>query len=278
MSILLMSKVFKINLRLSLKMVLLVLADFASDDGKNIFPSVSTIAKKSSLSRRSVQTIIRDLLGSGILHSAKNPHGGAPGSTRHLEINLAALENLMKLSRDEDSASVQKRGAKERSKGVQTDVKTGAAAAPKPSYNLHQITTTDESLDSSRGSETDVFDWPPQLDSNECEAIQIILSRTSNSKMQKQFALDELRAALVRREITRKAAWIRTLLEKGVERTTAGRAYERSRGEKNRQQESSCQKPSGVEKEFDKTDRLIQIGNFKKKFDNKMIEYGIYWR
>ncbi len=99
MSIFLMSRVFSTSLQPSKKIVLLALADFASDDGKNIFPSVATIALKASLSRRSVQTILAGFVNSGILRVVKNPFGGAPGTTRHLQIDLATLERLTKFAR-----------------------------------------------------------------------------------------------------------------------------------------------------------------------------------
>ncbi|MGA8148220.1 MAG: helix-turn-helix domain-containing protein [Gallionellaceae bacterium] len=267
MSILLMSRVFATGLQPSRKIVLLSLADFASDDGKNIFPSVGTIAKKSSLSHRSVQTILGDFLHSGILRVTKNPFGGAPGQTRHLEIDLAALENLMKLQRDEDFSSVQKRGANERSEGVQTDEKTTEAPAPKPSDIRHQTTTTDEIPDLSRGGETDVFDWPPQLNSEERETILNFFAKNPNSHQQ-QFVLDELRAALAKRAIPRRVAWVRAVLKNGVERTPEGKAYDRNRKYSGERKESLCHEPSNpktmAEKNADR-ERLRKMREALKK-------------
>lgn len=244
MSILLMSRVFATNLQPSKKIVLLSLADFANDDGKNIFPSVSTIAKKCSLSHRTVQTILGDFMNAGVLLVKKNPFGGAPGTTRHLEINLAALDQLMKLSLGENSAPVPETDADDSHEGAQTDEETGETPTPKPSDNRHQTTTTDEHPELSRGGEAKDFDWPPQLDSEEREAIQVILSSASKSHQQKQFVLDELRAALTSREIPRKAAWVRTVLEKGVERTPAGKSFDRARNERRQRKDSQDQKPS----------------------------------
>lgn len=50
-----MSLVWELDLPQSDKMVLLVIADHASDDGTNAYPSVGTIARKSSMSERTVQ-------------------------------------------------------------------------------------------------------------------------------------------------------------------------------------------------------------------------------
>lgn len=264
-----MSRVFLTNLQPSKKIVLLALADFANDDGKNIFPSVSTIAKKSSLSDRSVQSIISNFLQSGILLVTKNPWGGAPGKTRHLQIDLNALENLMRLSRDENFEPVSDTGADGCCEGVKTEAKTGETPAPKPSNIHHKTsTTTDDHPESSCGGETVDFDWPAQLDPDEREAIQAVLSSTSNSHQQKQFAIDELRAALIHREILLKAAWMRKVLEKGVERTPAGKAYDRSRKERselNKNQSHKLPEPkTEVEKNADR-ERVRKIKEVLKK-------------
>lgn len=229
MSILLMSRVFATNLQPSKKIVLLSLADFADDDGKNIFPSVATVAKKSSLSHRSVQSILGDFLRSGILRVTKNPFGGAPGKTRHLQIDLTALENLMRLARDANISPVLETGADDSIGGVQTGAKTRATPAPKPSKNLHKTTTNDGNQNSIRGGADVSFDWPPQISPEEQSAIQEIFSYISISDQQKQYSLDELRAALSRHEIPLKAAWVRAVLTKGMVRTTEGIAYERAR-------------------------------------------------
>jgi hypothetical protein len=268
MSILLMSRVFATNLQPSKKIVLLALADFANDDGRNIFPSVATIARKSSLSHRSVQSILGDFLRSGILRVIKNPLGGAPGKTRHLQIDLTALENLMRIARDENFAPVPETDADDSNGGVQTDAKTSATPAPKPSKNRHKTSTTDAPPNASRGGATEELEWPPQLDSEERNVILAVLSSISNSDQQKQFALDELRAALTRREIPRKAAWVRTILEKGIERTPAGKAYDRARNERRERNESHSLKPSEPKTEVEKTvgrERLRKMKEALKK-------------
>ena len=268
MSILLMSRVFATNLQPSKKIVLLALADFANDDGRNIFPSVATVARKSSLSHRSIQAILGNFLRSGILRVTKNQFGGAPGKTRHLQIDLTALENLVRLARDENFAPVPETGADDSGGGVQTDAKTSAIPAPKPSKNRHKTTTTNEHVDSGSGGETEEFEWPPQLDSEERDAIQSVLSRISSSAQQKQFALDELRAALTRREIPRKAAWVRTLLEKGIERTPAGKAYDRTRKERRERKVIQSYEPPEPKTEVEKNtgrERLRKMKEALKK-------------
>jgi len=76
MSIKMMSLVWDSKLPRDEKFVLLAYADHADDDGRNIFPAVATVARKTGYSIRSVQTITRKLEKSKILISdSKGPKG-----------------------------------------------------------------------------------------------------------------------------------------------------------------------------------------------------------
>ncbi len=75
MSIRLMTQVWELDLPLADKMVLLVIADHASDDGTNSYPSVGTIARKSSMSSRNVQRCLSRLEGQGLV-SIQRQQGG----------------------------------------------------------------------------------------------------------------------------------------------------------------------------------------------------------
>ena len=65
MSIRLMSEVWLTKLPLTEKMVLLVIADHASDDDTEAWPSQATIAKKASISVRTVQRSVNSLVEQG---------------------------------------------------------------------------------------------------------------------------------------------------------------------------------------------------------------------
>jgi DNA-binding transcriptional regulator YhcF (GntR family) len=77
MSIRLMSEVWKTKLPTSEKMVLLVIADHASDDGTESWPSQRLIAEKASLTIRTVQRCINNLASAGWLHMEKRAGGSA---------------------------------------------------------------------------------------------------------------------------------------------------------------------------------------------------------
>ena len=95
MSIRVMSEVWLTKLPLTEKMVLLVIADHASDDGTEAWPSQATIAKKASVSIRTVQRAVNTLVDKGFVYMQK----GAGGSVNCREdrrphkytINLAVL-------------------------------------------------------------------------------------------------------------------------------------------------------------------------------------------
>ena len=87
MSIKLMSKVFECDLPTSEKFVLLAMADYASDSGDSIFPSIGTLAKKTSLSDRTVQTCIKSLIDKNYLIMAKN--GGGRNHTNLYKIRCS---------------------------------------------------------------------------------------------------------------------------------------------------------------------------------------------
>ena len=70
-----MSQVWDIDLPTSEKMVLLVIADHADDEGTNSWPSVATIARKASISPRQAQRLIKSLSESGLL-SVEDQAGG----------------------------------------------------------------------------------------------------------------------------------------------------------------------------------------------------------
>jgi hypothetical protein len=74
-SIRIMSEVWKTKLPTSEKMVLLVIADHASDDGTEAWPSQRLIAEKASLTIRTVQRCINNLQAEGWLHMEKRAGG-----------------------------------------------------------------------------------------------------------------------------------------------------------------------------------------------------------
>ena len=77
MSIRLMSEVWKTDLPTVEKMVLLVIADHATDEGTDAWPSQATMATKASISIRTVQRTVNSLVAKGYLWMEKGAGGSA---------------------------------------------------------------------------------------------------------------------------------------------------------------------------------------------------------
>lgn len=90
-----MSEVWLTKLPLTEKMVLLVIADHASDDGTEAWPSQVTIGKKASISVRTVQRSVNSLVAKGYIWLQKGAGGSATcredRRPHKYTINLSAL-------------------------------------------------------------------------------------------------------------------------------------------------------------------------------------------
>lgn len=71
-------------------LAMLALADWSDDNGR-CYPAVSSIARKTRLSRSQAQRIVHRLIDDGFLVVTANALGGAPTQTRHYRIVLASL-------------------------------------------------------------------------------------------------------------------------------------------------------------------------------------------
>ncbi|MGQ9890100.1 MAG: helix-turn-helix domain-containing protein [Aggregatilineales bacterium] len=70
-------------------LVLLAMADYASDDGTGIWPSYQTLAQKARLSRRQAINVVRSLIESGAITCI----GQSATRTNRYQINLAMIGN-----------------------------------------------------------------------------------------------------------------------------------------------------------------------------------------
>jgi len=69
-------RVFSLDISSTEKLVLRALADRANDDGSSCYPSVLTLAKETSLSRKTVQTTLRSLQARGLVVIGGQSKGG----------------------------------------------------------------------------------------------------------------------------------------------------------------------------------------------------------
>ena len=92
MSIKIMSMVFDTPLKPNQKLIMLALADHASDSGGRVFPSMERVAHKVCLSKRQVQRIMNDLRKEGLIHMT---HKASRHRPREYRIDLVKLKAIM---------------------------------------------------------------------------------------------------------------------------------------------------------------------------------------
>lgn len=70
---------------------MLALADFADENGGNIFPSMTTLAQKLRVDKRNAQRIVRKLEADGFIEKIEASNGGARIATNRMRIRLDRL-------------------------------------------------------------------------------------------------------------------------------------------------------------------------------------------
>jgi hypothetical protein len=108
-------------------MVLLVIADHASDDGTNAYPSQKTIATKASISIRTVQRCVNNLVASKYLQMDKHAGGSARcRDDRRPHLYTINLDRLRV-----DSVTTRMRGDIDDIDGATITTTTGGQSRPK---------------------------------------------------------------------------------------------------------------------------------------------------
>lgn len=85
-----MSQVWEADLPTTEKMVLLIIADHADDEGRNAWPSIPTIARKASISDRHARRMVAELTAMGLLWVSKQA-GGTKAMRDDRRPNLYAI-------------------------------------------------------------------------------------------------------------------------------------------------------------------------------------------
>ncbi|MBD9571740.1 helix-turn-helix domain-containing protein [Ensifer sp. ENS08] len=94
MSIAIMSQLFKAHLgSANRKMLAVRLADFADDEGKGIFPTISRLSVETELSERTVQRMLASFVDEGLLLVVKKG-GNRPGEATRYDFNMPAINRL----------------------------------------------------------------------------------------------------------------------------------------------------------------------------------------
>jgi hypothetical protein len=146
------------------RFVLVVLAKYANDMGRRIFPAISTVAEKTGLSTRAVQGAMRALTNIGVLQLVRESIGGR-GHTSVYAINMERLGELAGGTggRQNPAAGAGFNGAENPAAGAGFSVNPAAgaqnpaAAAPESSSTVkNEVESCVTSESSAREAETDV--------------------------------------------------------------------------------------------------------------------------
>lgn len=148
-------------------LVLLGLADFASDDGSRIFPHVETLAKKARLSIRATQNALETLKRDLVLISVANAKGGR-GKSVEYQIDVKRVQNMRP---DEKGAVDDKKGCNPQQERVQPETERVQFATAH--IDNHQEPSREPSREppaaspppaSSKPGLFDIDDDPPQIE------------------------------------------------------------------------------------------------------------------
>lgn len=134
-------------------LVLLAIADSANDDGGGAYPSTAKLAKKSRLSERNVQYIVRGLAAEGAIEI---DWGAGPRGTNVYRVAMADASQggVQSLHPSEGAPEVQhgvERGATEGGEGCNPAPSGGAiTVAPNPSVETSRETSIEPSREQTR--------------------------------------------------------------------------------------------------------------------------------
>lgn len=118
-----MAEVWRTDLPTVEKMVLLVIADHANDEGTQSYPSQATIASKASISVRTVQRAVNNLVSEGYIRMFKHS-GGSAGCREDRRPHLYQI-NIVRLRGDIVT------GRTDVADGATTTTDTGRQSRPK---------------------------------------------------------------------------------------------------------------------------------------------------
>lgn len=131
-----MSLVWDVDVPPSEKLVLLCYANYADQSGKNIYPAIDSVAKKTKLNRRTVQRATKSLEEKGLLIADGKGRNGV-NKWRYGGDTVPPRQNVTG-----DTVSIT--GDTVPPRGVTPDTKMGDTVPPKPSLTVKRETSGEE--------------------------------------------------------------------------------------------------------------------------------------
>lgn len=201
MSIKLMTLAWDLRLQPTIKLVLLAMCDWANETGI-CFPSIPTVAHKTSISPRHCQRIMAGLIADGLIAVVGNPQGGT-GSRRY-QVNMVALRESAPTGTGDKLSPVEPASPPLVTQASETDDACVAG------------TSTIRQFDPPLPAKTSpAIDWSYLRQLSEDELVVVVDMLTGIAESQHQGIVDELAGALRAKAIkTQWPAWLHGLVRR----------------------------------------------------------------
>lgn len=156
MSIVCLSHVMRYSeAKLGARLVLFVLAEHAHDDGSNAFPTVATMAERSRLTRKAVQTSLRRLEADGMIAA----EGFGPNGQVSYRVSMGGVVSTPRVADDQGGRSSRPGG--------------GVAATPEPKANPSSTRPTADCASDDRRAKVPE-DFPAELRPAAREVLRVL--------------------------------------------------------------------------------------------------------
>lgn len=196
-----MTMAWDLQLPATKKLVLLAMCDWANDMGC-CFPSMSTVARKTCISKRQCQRVMSEFVADGLIAVTGNQQGGI-GSRRY-QINVNALRQSAPGATGDKLTPV-------------ANVSPGpVTASPKTDdTDVTRTSTNRQSDPTQRRARGDALDWTYLSQLQDHEQVVVVEMLKGLEATQHQDILDELAGALRAKAIkTQWPAWLRGLIQR----------------------------------------------------------------
>lgn len=150
MSIHVSTLVWQIPMPMPTKLVMLKLADNANEDGSNVRPAQTTVARQCGCSVRTVQRVIQELLESGILLEIPTP-GNRPNEYRFDMVAVRQRVTLTESHPDRESTTSHSRASTSHSRA--------STSESHPINKNRQLTVIEPSLGETKKKRPDLGEW-----------------------------------------------------------------------------------------------------------------------
>mgnify|MGYP000724599029 FL=1 len=211
---------------------LLVMANWCDDEGNSLYPSIDLLAEAMRVSRSQAQRVLHALMpknsedeSAGIwwLRVTGNEKGGAPGTTRRYELNVARLDAMAMLPEFEKAAERRrKKGKTGRIHATPRSVKTGRMDATLGVAWVRPDSSEEPSeVREARASEFEKAyrAWPTSPTDSRADALAAWNELTEDEKREAAFEADRVVAvfkSVGRKHISGFAKYLRERRWKGL--------------------------------------------------------------